>query len=964
MRYAILSLLPLGALIIGCQSGSPTQPAQGSVNQVEAATYTPAASLLGVNSFEGTLGAYSLTINGLQADLTPARSMAAVPGVGSYDVDITDALTRTFCQDCVKLEGIRVDGNGRPVVTVRARHPFALGDPGLPITAQNRRDLFLFNVKGIVAADSGPLSIAGIDLPGGILWEPDGYYLNEDLFTGTGVAQDIYPFMVFGVDEGVVGTGNFNSTTGRFDAMDAPSGFNVLGQGQSGIAEFTFDIGPGGSASVDLRLVGQYGQSVANKSGRMSPLYYAAEFAAGPWRVEMDPFPMAFSTSPGSPQVTEVRVWDFAMAHGQFDVAYPSENYLGLSWTPEMSVELLLPAFSPTAFTPAGPPTGTGALGDPLAYAVTVDNGLSAANGTYYGLVKATSNRPVASANPGEANDVSGIRADLDATNLIPRSEIATYQLFSVEVSTMVGVPPVAELSSNKTEVMVGNGAYFFPGPGTMDPDGTINQYAYDFDWDGVPANFVPDTVVTTTTPVSGRFSTAGATTVGLRVRDNDNNFAYDTLVMDVVPVGDPFTPSTPAFSFPSESAELFPTADHVPVAIDRNNPGNVYIMQDSNPTSTLEWAIYRSKDFGRTFDAGTPVYTVLRSHPGDNFTWISGRGITVLADGTLGLICNATATTGVDGRGVYYAWIDVNLSGTGVNPGGGTHDLVRVNMNTSLDSWGDPCLHADATDPTRVYVTYYFNPTGADRVHFAAVSNANTPNPTRLYEDFLVDTTEGLTIEDVRSYLDPVTNHLHIAWKEEILTSTDRWIAYSKIVLNNPVGPRARFSSVANFGAITTMSSPSPTVTTGGVAVVGWIVDFDTTAGLDYDPIFAKIQETGGVQSFITPATRITLAEGQNRGYLVGDRTTGRLTYAYTHGGTSGTAVVNQIDVRAILLDSNLNLVGGPTQMQTFDPVPGPVMTWRHDDPFGAIDPNTGEAFFMWNEETTPEATGYRWTR
>lgn len=965
MRLHFAHALTVGVLtVLGCQGKSPTNPAAPASAPVLPPSYVPAATLLAGGeraAYEGTLGVWTLDVLGTQATLTPAREVAATPGVGSFDVDITDALTRTFCRDCVELKSIELDGNDRPVITVGIRHPFELGDPGNPITAQNRRDLFLFNVKGIILSDSNPASVNSVSLPTKVLNDPDGYYFNEGLFP-TSTSMDAFPYMVFGVNESLVGTGNFNATTGQFDAMDAPSGFNVLGQGQSAVAAFTFDVDAGDAISVDLVLVGQYGQSVENKAQRMSPEYYAAEFAAGPWRVEIDDFAAPFGSAPGSPQATSVRVWDFAMGHGNFDAVYPSADYLGTSWNPDLNVELFIPDFRGTPFVPSDPATGTGAIGDPLIYSVTADNQLSAANGNYPGLLKVTSNRPVGAANPGEADDVSGIGADLDATNLIPFTEIATYLPVDIEVSAVIGQPPVADLSSSKTTVMVGNGAYFFPGPGTSDPDGTITQYVYDGDWDGVPANFTPDYIMPTPSPVAIRFPNVGSTTVGLRVRDNDNNYGYDSLVVTVTPVGTPFPPANPGLTFPSDTSTLFQTSDHVPIAVDHNFPGNVYILQDPNATSTTDYAIYRSKDFGRTFDAGTPIYATLQSHAGDNFAWISGRGISVLADGTLGLVCNTTSTAGVDGRGVYYAWIDVDQAGTGVDAGGGTHDLVRVNVNTSLDAWGDPCIWADANDPTRAYITYHFNPTGADRAQFAAVSAANTISPVRLYESTLVDTTENLAIDNVRSYLDPADNALHIVW-EEFLTSTDRWIAYSKVVLNNPVGPRARLSAVTQFGAIATMSSPSVATTTNGQAVVAWTVDFDPTAGFDYDMVAAKIQDNAGALSWITPVTRYSLADGQNKGFLVGDRSTGRMTLAYAHGGTSGTAQVGNLDVRTFLLDANLAIVGGPQQLQPFDAAPGPVMTTRHDDPFGAIDPNTGESIFMWQEEGPPELTAYRWS-
>ncbi|HYE79074.1 MAG TPA: PKD domain-containing protein, partial [bacterium] len=563
MRFAYLIPVGLLAAMLGCQGGSevtgPAAPASTGTPPAPASLqeYVPAAAYAGGGSvapaLEGTLGVWTLHYTNGTAEVTPVRSAAATPGVGTFDVDVTDAFMRSFCGGCVAVESVSINGNGRPVVTVAATHPFELGDPALPPSAQNRRDLFIFNVRGVLAAEADPETIAGVTVSEDLLEDPDGYYPHQGLFpTGT-LTADAFPYMVFGVDPPGTGTGNFDNATGQWTDMANPTGFNVLGQGETGTAQFTLDIDPGETREFSLVLVARYGQSVTGRATRLTPEYYSAEFASDPWRVEANEPATPFDQTPTNFQAVTVEVYDFAMAYGAEDPGYPSANHLGLSWDPGLDLELHVPGFRATPFTPSAPPTGTGSLDDPLVYTFSVNNALASPNGDYTALVKVTSNRPVGAAAPGDPDDVNGVNASLDVSDLVQFTEIATYQVFDLEVSQVVGQPPVADLAASKTEIMQGNGIYFFPGPGTTDPDGTITNYYYDFDYDG--STFTNEATNTTGAPVSGRFNTVGTVTVAMRVRDNSNNLSpIDTLTITVVAPGDPFPPANPMNSFTAEA--------------------------------------------------------------------------------------------------------------------------------------------------------------------------------------------------------------------------------------------------------------------------------------------------------------------------------------------------------------------------------------------------------------------------
>ncbi|HYE80038.1 MAG TPA: hypothetical protein VEI97_18830, partial [bacterium] len=334
------------------------------------------------------------------------------------------------------------------------------------------------------------------------------------------------------------------------------------------------------------------------------------------------------------------------------------------------------------------------------------------------------------------------------------------------------------------------------------------------------------------------------------------------------------------------------------------------------------------------------------------------------------GFVLNTTSTTTSSppsqGRGVYYVWISADPNGTGVDPGDGTHDVVKVNAaNGTFDTYSDANLWADPTDPTRAYVTMHHSPSGftEDGLLFGNVFSANTANPTT-QESTILPYTVGFQLDNNHAWMDRTTGDIHVTW-EEFTPSVDRWVAYTRIHLNNPVGPRARLSMMSTVGSISNTGGPTVGVTTGGQAVVAFSADWDPTTGTDFDINLVKVQDNAGTLSFITPVTRLTEpTTGDGKPFILGDRVTGRLTVAFTASATNFQGSSGNRNVKYSIFDANLApLIPNALPLQTVDP----GVTYIHDDPWGAIDQNTGEVIYAWLEEppiAANEMMAWRYSR
>ncbi|MFH1515037.1 MAG: hypothetical protein ABIG42_06205, partial [bacterium] len=154
----IIALLAL-LYIIGCSSSE--NPSQNIIDNKSSwftnslpvyitdwnADGTPAAG-------SGTLGLFNFRIDpvNINVEITSIRGSKITDVLET--VDITNFLMMAPCYDCVSIGGISLNPDGNVVVTIGIRHPFGAGDPLKPISGQNRADLHVFNVEGIVISNS------------------------------------------------------------------------------------------------------------------------------------------------------------------------------------------------------------------------------------------------------------------------------------------------------------------------------------------------------------------------------------------------------------------------------------------------------------------------------------------------------------------------------------------------------------------------------------------------------------------------------------------------------------------------------------------------------------------------------------------------------------------------------------------------------------------------------------------
>ncbi|MEO7994305.1 MAG: hypothetical protein ABI743_07890 [bacterium] len=267
------------------------------------------------------LGALSVRIDPvtLQATATPARTGSAYGD--NYWLNATGFLAGAPCKDCFGVQGVRVDGSGNIILSVRAAHPFAPGDPGLPITGKNRLDLHVFDAAVLVANDLGvtstPFTTGAEQLPSRLVLNAAGF---SPLLTSVVASIDptltstAYPYVMLNEDRT---TGNWAAANPNgFADLQAPTGRNVFPMGADVASDVVLGITPtDGPQSLTLLFTCSYGASVHNRTERLNPVYPLPELnAKPPWRVELA-IPGATNqleegNATSSAQV-DVKVWDW-----------------------------------------------------------------------------------------------------------------------------------------------------------------------------------------------------------------------------------------------------------------------------------------------------------------------------------------------------------------------------------------------------------------------------------------------------------------------------------------------------------------------------------------------------------------------------------------------------------------------------------------------------------------------------
>ena len=540
--------IPLLLLIIGCSGGAlknnvvdpgMSQPVPNSVSgnlplMVESIG-KDGVPLAG----SGIMGLFSATIDpvNLSGELVPMRSSALDDAVEM--VDISNFLRLAPCTDCVKLMSIELDSQNRIDAKIGIRHPFPAGDPMKPITGRNRADLHVFNVEGTVifddSASSTNFSGLGQKLGPQYLANADGYspYMDTPLDEIYPTQATVHPYILHFDD---YSQGNFNpaSSTGFDSVTDPPpSGNLVMAMGcDYNVKDYIFNAPPDESFDFIFAVGCTYAISAASKSQRFTPDYQIPQHnkkAASEVNVEVT----ANELAPGNTaSYADLLIKVLDINHG-VAVGDARDQMKAGSSVSKIYVEVS----GVTSGAIGGAATPTGGNGrdpsNPLTFNLTFHNDLGAGEGTYAGLVKVLDAYPAGLNESITLNGMDAIKRvnpmTSPITGLYALPEFATYMAFTIDVA-INNLPPEASFTtqpSGSPDLQIGQyESVEFTSTSTdpddpMTPEGQIVKYEWDFEWDGIPANFVDQTGGSGTNIESHEYDSQGIFRAGLRVTDN-----------------------------------------------------------------------------------------------------------------------------------------------------------------------------------------------------------------------------------------------------------------------------------------------------------------------------------------------------------------------------------------------------------------------------------------------------------
>ena len=491
----------------------------------------------------GALGLFNLHINPspLSAELTSLRNAALTDVLEA--VDITNFLRLAPCSNCARIKTVSLDADGNIVVGIGIKHPFPIGDPMKPITGRNRADLHVCNVEGIVVSNILGTTFAGLGstIAGFRLLNADGYtgYLD-------GVLDEIYPTdatihpYITHFDDYTRGNFDPSNPMGFASVTDPPPGGNlVMAMGSDyNFQDYVFEIDPAKPVDFIYAVGCAYGLSSQNMNARFTPEYRIPQHnkkASSEVRVEIISNNLKGNDIASTAQI-QVKIVD--ISHG-VAVGTGLDQMLSDSSVNDIFVDIPGVTADMLVLDGNSPSSGIGHdPADPLVYDATVTNTAGAIEGTYMSLVKVTDNYMPGQNTTLFLNGNDGIkRVDPTAnpvTGIFAITEFATYAVFTIDVSAG-NIPPVAILLTNPDPADISQfQTVAFDATTSHDPDGTISLYEFDFDWDGIQANFTADSSNITGLAVSPPYVTAGIYTAGLRATDNLGAVGYDSVTVTV----------------------------------------------------------------------------------------------------------------------------------------------------------------------------------------------------------------------------------------------------------------------------------------------------------------------------------------------------------------------------------------------------------------------------------------------
>jgi hypothetical protein len=446
----------------------------------------------------GALGFFSLTLDpdNFTAELVPIRTEAAVDALEA--VDITNFMELTPCTDCVKIKSLSLDSDSNLVVSIGIRHPFRVGDQYKPITGTNRADLHVFNVEGIVFADTAGIEFEGVNQksPASFLLNADGYtnYLDTSCDAIFPTDATVHPYILHFDD---YSQGNYDpSNQYGFQSVTTPppSGNLVMPMGSDyDFKDYVFDID--GSMDFMFAVGCTYPIAVTLKALRFNPQYRVPQHnkkAASEVDVLLLNNQLKAGTT-GSGADIEIHVVDISQG---VEVGEALNQMFADSSVDNITLEIPGILLNPITIEGSESISGSGHdPSDPLVYTKSITNELGASAGPYYGIVKVLDNYPVGLNTYTPITGYDGIsRVDpgvIPTDGVFTISEFATYQVFTIDVAFTCGPITGTILTPNPCPANLENGdtVDFTVSASSANGGGNIVLYEVDYDYDGVTFN-------------------------------------------------------------------------------------------------------------------------------------------------------------------------------------------------------------------------------------------------------------------------------------------------------------------------------------------------------------------------------------------------------------------------------------------------------------------------------------------
>lgn len=583
----------LGLLALaGCSAGTSTAtaPASPTASAADPLFVSPQISAIteaGIFA-DAPFAAVDITINPvtMEAELLPVRLAQAPPPVGQkFVVDLTGVMTGDLgCPDCLEITGLRFDVDGDVLVNLSLTHPIAAPNLSQGIGTAS---LHVNNVRGfVVNAIEGPdgflgtpddperytptglnggvLGIDDEDLQNvmhGLLANADGYSRDITPLIAPGY-DTIFPYVVFGADDGSVGTGSFGIDGWNGAELENPSGYNAFAQGSTINGSLKLDLGnPNlGTSQVTFRFVLTSSYVVARKyfddeqGSKLDPLYFMPEGALmSPWRVGarfLGTDGLGAPPREGTSDVTQVEVairdWQKVIGTGNTVPALTETTsvtgLLGPSRPKTVAIDIPGITINPILYDVLTlPQAGTEA--DPIMQVATLPNNPAAPPGNYVGFAAVYDERTngpiIGGTNTFDLYETGGANRDLEPFNLdsTGRSYV-TYQLFTYVVGD-TGAHAVIDYSAARVAgrlIIDARGSFVDP------PNVSITNYEYVYDYTGDPTEFLaPDASTTNPVLATTHPLTAGPHDIGLRITSDLGDQDITTVTVTVAAARDPF---------------------------------------------------------------------------------------------------------------------------------------------------------------------------------------------------------------------------------------------------------------------------------------------------------------------------------------------------------------------------------------------------------------------------------------